>query len=117
MTAQDFLLGKGASLRAAASLGGSQSALQAVWHIAIRRKRNMPWRAFELYRIKGGNQRLTDALATSMGGRLLLGCPVTAIEHSPNGVRVEYRDGEGRRPKKRIISSRPCPSFNSGGFQ
>ena len=97
MTGRQFLLEKGASATAAGSLGGEQSALQAVWHAAIRRKRHMAWLQFDLYRIRGGNQRLPDALATRLGERLRLGCPVTAIEHSPTGVRVSYRDGG--RPK------------------
>jgi len=93
ITGQQLLLQKGASATVAASLGGQQSALQAVWHAAIRRKRHMAWVQLNLFRIRGGNQRLTDAFALSLGDRLRLGCPVTGIEHSPHGVRVEYRDG------------------------
>ena len=94
MTVQEFLLKKGASSTAAVSLGGAQSALQGVWHAAIRRKRHMPWLELNLFRIRGGNQRLTDALAARLGERLRLRCPVTSIEHSPNGVRVHYNNGE-----------------------
>jgi monoamine oxidase len=93
MTARQFLLEKGASATAAGSLGGGQSALQAVWQAAIRRKRNMAWLQYDLYRIRGGNQRLADALAAKLGERLRLGCPVTGIEHSAAGVRVTCRDG------------------------
>ena len=94
MTVQGFLLKKGASFTAAASLGGAQSALPAVWHAAIRRKRHMAWWQLDLFRIRGGNQRLTDALAVRLGERLRLKCPVKGIEHSPNGVRVQYKSGE-----------------------
>ncbi|HWB52881.1 MAG TPA: FAD-dependent oxidoreductase [Tepidisphaeraceae bacterium] len=93
ITGRQFLLEKGASPVAAAWLGGEQSALQAVWHAAIRRKRNMAWVQKNLFRIRGGNQRLTDAFASVLRERLRLGCPVTAIEHSANGVRISYRDG------------------------
>jgi monoamine oxidase len=97
MTARKFLLEKGASATAAGSLGGEQSALQAVWHAAIRRKRKMAWMQYDLYRIRGGNQRLIDAIAVKLGERLRLGCPVTEIEHWAAGIRVTYRDGG--RPK------------------
>jgi monoamine oxidase len=97
ITGKEFLLEKGASPAVAGSLGGTQSALQAVWHAAIRRKRGMAWQQTNLFRIRGGNQRLTDALAAKVGDRLRMGCPVTSIEHTAQGVRIGYQDGG--RPK------------------
>jgi monoamine oxidase len=93
MTGNDFLLQKGASPRAAGALGGSQSALYAVWHAAIRRKRNMAWQQKNLFRVRGGNQLITDAFARRLGDRVRMGCPVTSIEHSSQGVRILYKDG------------------------
>ncbi len=92
-TGREFLLAQGASPAAAGSLGGDRSALQTVWHAVIRIKRHMSWLELNLFRIQGGNQRLTDAFALRLRDRLRLGCPVTGIEHSENGVRVRYRDG------------------------
>lgn len=92
MTGREFLLQQGASPAAAGSLGGRRSALQVVWHAAIRRKRGMKWLETNLFRIEGGNQRLTDAFAARLSGCLRLGCPITSIEHSPQGVRVHYSD-------------------------
>jgi monoamine oxidase len=46
----------------------------------------------ELYRIKGGNQRMTDAFAARLGARVRLGCPVTKIVHGPAGVTVHFQE-------------------------
>jgi len=51
-----------------------------------------------LFRIKGGNQLLTDTFAAKLGERLRLGSPVTAIQHGGSGVTVEYN--ESGRAKK-----------------
>ncbi|HEY7098940.1 MAG TPA: FAD-dependent oxidoreductase [Terriglobales bacterium] len=97
LTTRQFLASEGASSAAIAEIGGSESALQALWHAAIRRKRNMAWLEVNLFRIRGGNQRLTDALASRVGAKLRLNCPISAIEHSGNSVRVKYL--EMGRPK------------------
>jgi monoamine oxidase len=123
ITLNDLLRNKGASPAATASLGGNawpgsnQSALQAVWHAAIRRKRHMAWVQLNLFRIRGGNQRLTDALAARLGHRLRLACPLTASEHSPGGVRFSTR-AQGRRcSRRRIIWLLACPSPICAGFR
>lgn len=97
LTTRQFLANEGASSAAIAEIGGPESALQALWHAAIRRKRNMAWLEVNLFRIRGGNQRLTDALAFRLGTKLRLNCPISAIEHSGNSIRVKYLEMD--RPK------------------
>jgi monoamine oxidase len=43
----------------------------------------------ETRRISGGNDRLPRAMAAALGNRVRLGAPVTAVEHSNVGVRVQ----------------------------
>jgi monoamine oxidase len=93
-----FLQKQGASTGAIGFIGGRASALNAIWFHAIKKRRGV--RQFErsLFRIKGGNQSLTDALASKLGERLHIGCPATAIEHGASGVTVHY--SESGRAKK-----------------
>lgn len=113
ITARQHLLDRGASAAGAGSLGGSQSALQAVWHAAIRRKRNMSWLEVNLFRIRGGNQLLTDAFSSRLGNRLRLGCPITEIEHSPRGVRVKFREAGKQKTEEadHLVTCLPLPSL------
>src|SRR6516165_9548914 len=80
-----------------AARNGEVSALFRVWQTAIVKRRGLPVFKREVYRLKGGNQLLTDTFAAKLGARLRLGCPVTAIEHGDSGVKVHYRGfGEPR---------------------
>jgi monoamine oxidase len=88
----DLLRRDGASAAAIEFAGGSGSALQVIWNAAIKKLRGTPLITKQLLRLVGGNQRMTDAFAARLGERLRLGCPVLAIDHSPNGVRVRYRE-------------------------
>lgn len=45
------------------------------------------------YRIDGGNDRLTSALAAPLGARLLLNTEVVAVSHRGREVRVSVKDG------------------------
>jgi monoamine oxidase len=92
MTVNELLLRDGASGAAIRFFGGEGSALQAVWHAAILKIRGVPLFPPEVFRIQGGNQTLTDALARRLGERVRLGCPITAIERGDAGVRVRYRE-------------------------
>jgi monoamine oxidase len=92
MSLADLLRRDGASAAAIEFAGGSGSALQVIWNAAIKKLRGTPLITKKLLRLVGGNQRMTDAFAARLGERLRLGCPVIAIEHSPNGVRVRYRE-------------------------
>lgn len=83
---------EGASEAALNFLGGSGSALQAVWEDAILKLRGVPSYPTKVYRLEGGNQRLPDALAKKLGDRVRLGSPVTAIQHGASGVTVTYEE-------------------------
>ncbi len=80
----------GASGAAIRFAGGSGSALQEVWQSAIKKLRGTPRLSRKLFRIEGGNQRMTDAFASRLGEHLQLGCPVTGIQHGDSGVTVQY---------------------------
>ncbi len=98
MTVTDLLKRDGASGAAIGFAGGSSSALQAVWHAAIKKLRGTPLLTRKLFRIKGGNQRMTDAFASRLGERLRLGCPVIGIKHGESSVTVQYREfGETKK--------------------
>lgn len=98
LTVTAFLQKEGASAAAIGFIGGKASALNAVWFAAIKKHRGMSQFERRVFRIKGGNQTLTDTLAAKLGARLRLGSPVTAIEHGESGVTVHY--AESGRAKK-----------------
>ena len=97
ITVTDLLRKDGASDGAIGFIGGSSSALQALWHTAILKLRGVPIWPPQVFRIKGGNQKMTDAFAARLGERVRLGCPVTAIEHGETGVTVSYREFGGAK--------------------
>jgi monoamine oxidase len=88
----DLLRRDGASAAAVGFLGGSRSALETVWRMAVKKLRGVPQYVEKVVRIPGGNQRVTDALAAKLGERVRLGCPVLAIEHGRSGVAVLHRE-------------------------
>ena len=96
MTLSQLLQKDGASPRALALFGGGGSALQAVWHAAILKKRGVPLFPPKVYRLKGGNQTLPDTFAAKLGDRVRMKSPVTRIEHSRDSVRVHCRTGGDR---------------------
>ena len=97
VSTHDLFLKDGASPAALRFIGGSGSALHAVWHAAILKRRGVPLWPPKVYRLVGGNQTLTDTFAKRLGERVHLESPVTKIEHGANGVRVSYREkGEAR---------------------
>ena len=91
-TSSDLLRRDGASPAAIKFIGGDGSALQVVWQAAILKLRGVPLDPCDLYRLKGGNQVLTDTFAKKLGARLHLGAPVMRIERGENAVRVHYRE-------------------------
>ena len=93
-----FLQTQGASSAAIGFLGSEASSLYAIWFCAIKKHRGMHQFERRVFRIKGGNQILTDTFAAKLGERLRLGSPVTAIQHGGSGVTVHYN--ESARPKK-----------------
>ncbi|TAM84148.1 MAG: NAD(P)/FAD-dependent oxidoreductase [Acidobacteria bacterium] len=88
----DMLRKNGASDRAIRTIGDTDgSALHVIWHAAILNLRGAPLYPPDVYRLKGGNQLMTDTLASKLGDRVRLNAPLTGIEHSDKGVRVTFR--------------------------
>ena len=90
ITVHDLLKHEGASAAALEFAGSSSPALQTIWGAAIKKLRGSELSTKKLFRLKGGNQLMTDAFAARLGQRVHLGCPVTAIEHGGSGVTVKY---------------------------
>lgn len=82
----------GASAAALGFIGGRGSALHALWHAAILNLRHVPLWPPQVFRLRGGNQLMTDAFAARLGERIRLGCPVTGIEQGDSAVTVRYRE-------------------------
>ncbi len=94
----DLLKRDNASAAGVEFFGSSSSALQMIWGAAIKRLRGTDLETKKLFRIKGGNQLMTDSFAARLGETVHLGCPVTAIHHGPSGATVTYREfGQERR--------------------
>ncbi len=93
-----FLQKQGASSAALGFLASEVSSLHAIWSCAIKKRRGMNQFERGVFRIKGGNQILTDTFAAKLGERLRLGSPVTAIQHGASRVTVHY--SESGRAKK-----------------
>jgi monoamine oxidase len=71
---------QGASEMALGYLGGNNtSALYKVWRLAVMANRGIPLSEGKTFRLKGGNQEMTNAFARKLGGRLHLGSPVISI--------------------------------------
>lgn len=92
ITLRELLEQRGASAAALEFFGGSSSALQVIWGAAIKKLRGTDLETKKLFRLKGGNQLMTDAFAERLGQRVHLGCPVTTIEQGSSGVSVTYKD-------------------------
>jgi monoamine oxidase len=75
-----------------ASRNGEVSALFRLWQAAIIKRRGLPVFKREVFRLKGGNQLMTDTFAAKLGGRVRLGCPITAIQHGESSVTVHFRE-------------------------
>lgn len=104
MTASELLIKDGAS-DAALRFNGARrgdgspaarnselSALFRLWQQAIVKRRGLPVFKREVFRLKGGNQLLTDTFAAKLGSRVRLGCPITAIDHGESSVTVRFKE-------------------------
>lgn len=92
-TLGDLLRNDGASGRVIRTIGDADaSALHVIWHAAILKLRGVPLFPPDVFRLQGGNQVMTDALAAKLGDRVRLGSPLTGIEHGESGVKVTYRE-------------------------
>jgi monoamine oxidase len=88
LSARQLFAKDGASPAALNFIAGNGSALQAVWHAAILKRRGVPLFPPKVFRLVGGNQTLTDAFAERLGDRIRLRCPLVAIEHGQTGVQI-----------------------------
>jgi monoamine oxidase len=75
-----------------ASRNGEVSALFRLWQAAIVKRRGLPVFKREVFRLKGGNQLMTDTFAAKLGERVRLGCPITAIKRGDSSVTVHFRE-------------------------
>ena len=92
LSVEELLKRERASAAALEFFGGSGCALQTIWGAAIKRLRGTDLQSKKLFRLKGGNQLMTDAFAARLGDRVRLGCPVIRIEQGTSGVTVTYRE-------------------------
>ncbi|ASV29191.1 flavin monoamine oxidase family protein [Maribacter cobaltidurans] len=82
----------GASKAAKSLMGGNEtSALYGIWQAYIMHKRGYD-NPFRLFRLQGGNQMMTNAMAKRLGTRIKLGCQVLEIKNDDTGVKVRYRE-------------------------
>ena len=68
------------------------SALFRIWQTAIVKRRGLPVFKREVYRLKGGNQLMTDTFAAQLGDRVRLGCPIRSIDHGNSSVTVHFQE-------------------------
>lgn len=69
------------------------SALFRLWQQSIQTKhRGLPAYSRNVFRLRGGNQLMTDAFTARVGDRLHLGCPITRIERGDSAVTVHYTE-------------------------
>ena len=93
VTMDHFLKEQGASAAAIQYIGGTNtSALHVLWHASILKLRGVPLFPPNVFRLKGGNQGMTDAFASRLGERVKLERPITKIVHGKSGVTVHYRE-------------------------
>ncbi|MBI4663644.1 MAG: FAD-dependent oxidoreductase [Verrucomicrobia bacterium] len=108
----DLLRREHASDAALRYVGGKEtSALYSLWHAAILKHRGVPMYPKELFRIKGGNQRMTDAFSARLGARLRLGCPITKIVRGDSAVTLHFQEfGEDKRMEADyLVNAIPLP--------
>lgn len=85
----ELLKREGASDAFVRQAGGSGSALQAVWHAGILKRRGVPAWPTQVFRLIGGNSLLPETFARKLGDRVRLNSPLRSIRHSQKGVSVE----------------------------
>jgi monoamine oxidase len=83
---------QGASDMALEYFGGNNiSALYKVWRFAVMGFRGIPHSEGVTFRLKGGNQEMTNAFAKKLGPRVKLGSPIFSIHHEAGSVTVTYK--------------------------
>ena len=114
MSMASLLEKDGASTTALKFLGGtSTSALYTLWQAGILRLRGVPLSPPEVFRIKGGNQGMTDAFAKRLGSKVKLNSRIMSIAHGASGVTVKYRQfGEEKELSADFLANCiPLPAF------
>jgi monoamine oxidase len=112
----DLYKKQGASDMALDYLGGhNTSALYKVWRLAIMGFRGIPLSEGETFRLKGGNQEMTNAFAKRLGTNLHLGSAVLSISHSQQSVLVTYKqfgyDEEKQMTADFLVNAISFPAF------
>lgn len=107
----------GASPAAINHLGGSQtSALYKIWQSYILHARGIPlYHPNHLYRLKGGNQKITDEFARRLGERVKLDCRILEVEQGESGVTVMYQVfGENKKMSADYLANcLPVPALRN----
>ena len=89
----DLYKKQGASEMALDWLGGNNiSALYKVWRFAVMGFRGIPHSEGDVFRLKGGNQEMTNAFAKKLGARVKLASSIIAISHGHDSVTVKFRE-------------------------
>lgn len=92
VTVEDIYKKAGASAAALNELGGDKSsALYSIWQAYIMHKRGYD-KKYELFRLKGGNQVITNEFARRLGPRVKLACQILEVKHSNSEVTVNYTE-------------------------
>lgn len=84
-----------------------QSALHMARSLAIFRSGGGPTRY-----VRGGSQRMTDAMAASLRSELLLNSPVAAIEDEGDGIEISLADGR-KYGARHVICTAPFIALRS----
>jgi monoamine oxidase len=89
----DLYKKQGASESALEWLGGKNtSALYKIWRFAVMDSRGIPHSEGTTFRLKGGNQEMTNAFARKLGSRVRLGTSVLSINQDSDHVSIKYRE-------------------------
>jgi monoamine oxidase len=112
----DLYRKQGASDMAMTYLGGQNtSALYKVWRLAIMGFRGIPLSEGKTFRLKGGNQEMTNAFAKRLGTRVHLGSPIVSISQSDHSVSVKYKqfgyDEEKQMTADFLVNAISMPVF------
>jgi monoamine oxidase len=107
----------GASQAALNRLGGRQtSALYKIWQSFILHHRGIPiYHPENLYRLKGGNQKMTDAFARHLGEKVKLDCRIVEVKQGETGVTVTYQEfGENKEMSAdHLANCLPVPAMRN----
>jgi monoamine oxidase len=96
----DLYKKEGASATALRFMGGKNTnALYSLWRLSLMYTRGIPLSEGETFHLKDGNEQLPMAFAKHLGHRVRLNHPITAIQHSPQGVTVTCRPYNTREDK------------------